>query len=255
MPDEPKRPVSLARQAVNLIDLEDGWGPEEEPPAPLPPVPAAPVQAIRDAALAEDFSVDVQGVGGEGVMHGFELEIEVDQGVPAPPEVGAFAAFAAPDDEDDQDDDSGADAMGLVEARHTHPLDGDAQALMRRARDLFALGDFSGSLALVERVLASDPHHREAREYRERNRQTLLSMYESKVGSLDQVPYVAIPQGEIVWLNLDHRAGFILSQIDGALTFEDVLDLCAMPRMEVCKIFVDLLAEHVIKIRAPATRR
>jgi hypothetical protein len=246
MPDEPKRPVSLARQAVNLLDLEDGWGAEEHSPEPLPPPPPAPVAAIRGGALSADFSVDVQGVGGEGVMRGFELDIEVDQGVPVPPEVeGAY----------DPDEDSGADALGLVEARHSHPLDGDAEGLMRRARDLFSLGDFSGSLALVERVLATDPHHREARDYRERNRQTLLSMYESKLGSLDQVPFVAIPQGEIVWLNLDHRAGFVLSQVDGALTFEDVLDLCAMPRMEVCKIFVDLLVEHVIKIRAPAARR
>ena len=79
-------------------------------------------------------------------------------------------------------------------------------------------------------------------------------MYESKIGPLSQVPVVAIPQGEIVWLNLDHRAGFVLSQIDGEMSFEDVLDLCAMPRLEVCKIFVELLAESVIRVKAPGLR-
>ncbi|MBN2357850.1 MAG: hypothetical protein JXR83_00255, partial [Deltaproteobacteria bacterium] len=141
-------------------------------------------------------------------------------------------------------------AMSAVDSSQRAPVAGDSAAtcdnLMRGARELFELGNFSESLELVEKVLATDPENGEAREYLERNQETLLKMYESKIGSFQRAPRVLIPPDEVIWLNLHHRAGFLLSQIDGQVTYEDLLALSAMSKLETCKILVQLINEGVI---------
>jgi hypothetical protein len=114
------------------------------------------------------------------------------------------------------------------------------------ARELFALGDFTGSLELIERILHADPGHGEARAYLAQNEATLTSMYESKLGPLTAVPRIAIKPEEILWLNLDHRAGFLLSQIDGAVDYEALFAISGLPRLETAKILARLLAKGVI---------
>ena len=64
----------------------------------------------------------------------------------------------------------------------------DVEVWMQGARELFALGDFSGSLELIERILKLDPAHAEAREYLAHNEATLIAMYESKLGPPGAVP-------------------------------------------------------------------
>jgi hypothetical protein len=123
----------------------------------------------------------------------------------------------------------------------------EVDAWLGAARELFSLGDFSGSLELVEKVLAVDPEHGEARAYLQQNEATLVSMYESKLGPLSGVPRLAIKPEEILWLNLDHRAGFLLSQIDGTVDYEALFALSGLPRLDTAKILANLVADGVIK--------
>jgi hypothetical protein len=118
--------------------------------------------------------------------------------------------------------------------------------LMQGARELHELGDFSGSLELVEKALEVDPESAEAQEYLSLNEATLIQMYESKLGSPDAVPQVAIPPDEVVWLNLDHRAGFLLAQIDGIISLEDLYTLSGMSRLDTSRILAQLVEEGVI---------
>ena len=60
------------------------------------------------------------------------------------------------------------------------------------------------------------------------------------------VPVVQIPQHEIMWHKLDHRAGFLLSRIDGQLSFEDLLDVSGMSEFEACRILSQLMGQGVI---------
>jgi tetratricopeptide (TPR) repeat protein len=123
----------------------------------------------------------------------------------------------------------------------------DVDVWMEGARELFALGDFSGSLEMIERILKIDASHAEARAYLKQNESTLVSMYESKLGSLANVPRLAIKPEEVMWLNLDHRAGFLLAQIDGLLTFEELFALSGLPRLDTAKILAQLLTDGVIR--------
>lgn len=124
----------------------------------------------------------------------------------------------------------------------------EIESLLRTAEELFGLGDFSGSLEWVEKVLEIDPDHKVAREYLAQNRKTLTHFYESKLGSLSAKPRVLMRPDEILWLNIDHRFGFVLSQIDGSLTVDDIYMLSGMSRMETAKILADLLERGVIEI-------
>ena len=127
----------------------------------------------------------------------------------------------------------------------------DVAIWMTAAKDLLALGDFSGSLEMIEKILKVDPEQAEARDYLTRNEATLVAMYESKLGPLGKIPRLAIKPEEVMWLNLDHRAGFLLSQIDGTVDYENLFALSGLPRLDTARILAGLLADEVITASAP----
>jgi tetratricopeptide (TPR) repeat protein len=126
------------------------------------------------------------------------------------------------------------------------PSSDDAHVWMLAAKDLHALGDFTGSLEMIEKILRVAPDHAEAREYLHQNEATLAAMYESKLGPLGHVPRLAIKPEEVMWLNLDHRAGFLLSQIDGTVDYESLFALSGLPRLDTARILATLISDGVI---------
>jgi hypothetical protein len=120
------------------------------------------------------------------------------------------------------------------------------ESMLAGARQLHEQGTFEGSLWLCERVLALQPEHAEAKRILDANRQVLLDQYRKQLGDPRQVPVVQIPQHEIVWHKLDHRAGFLLSRIDGQLSFEDLLDVSGMNEFEAYRILAQLTSQGVI---------
>src|SRR5690606_21493973 len=133
-------------------------------------------------------------------------------------------------------------------AERTADEDEEIAALMKSVEELHTLGDFSGSLQAVEKVVDKVANHPLPQDYLARNRNTLTHLYESKLGSVGAKPRVVIRPDEILWLNIDHRGGFLLSQIDGNLTIEDLYALSGMSRMETARILSELLADGVIEI-------
>jgi tetratricopeptide (TPR) repeat protein len=123
----------------------------------------------------------------------------------------------------------------------------DVDLWLKAAKELFALGDFTGSLELIEKILNVDPDHGEARDYLRQNEATLVSMYESKLGPLHAIPRLAIKPEEVMWLNLDHRAGFLLAQIDGTVDYEGLFALSGLPRLDTARILANLIADGVVR--------
>ena len=66
---------------------------------------------------------------------------------------------------------------------------------------------------------------------------------------LDRVPVVRMGVRELGALSLDHRAGFVLSLVDGTMTVSTMLDLCAMPHEEALAILKTLLERGAISLR------
>jgi hypothetical protein len=147
----------------------------------------------------------------------------------------------------------GLPGAGLKDTGDSAPEEGplDAaglNALMEDAEKHFDLGDFSGSLAIVQRVLETRPDHEGAKAYLLRNQATLIKMFESKLGNLNSIPRVLISQEDVIWMNMHHRAAFLLSQIDGALSYEDLITISGMSRLEGLRILADLVSNKVIGV-------
>jgi hypothetical protein len=64
---------------------------------------------------------------------------------------------------------------------------------------------------------------------------------------------LTVGPSELARLSLGPREGFILHQIDGTLTCEDLLDICAMPPAEVLAVLTSLVESGAIRLR-PGSR-
>jgi hypothetical protein len=137
------------------------------------------------------------------------------------------------------------DALELVDrARPAQQLD-----LEGEMEELYALDDLTGALRFAELILGREPDHVRARRCAENCRTRLLALYASKIGSQQAVPIPALGDAELRWLGLDHRAGFLLSRVDGVATVEEVLDVCGMPRLEALKTLVSLMERGAIRLK------
>jgi hypothetical protein len=116
------------------------------------------------------------------------------------------------------------------------------------ARDRYAMGDYSGALVIAEAILQSDASNDQAQRYVDNCRQVLQQMFSAKLGPLTQRPEVVVADDRLRWLSLDHRAGFLLSLIDGNSTVEELLDISGMPRFEALRTLCDLLDQNVITL-------
>jgi len=130
--------------------------------------------------------------------------------------------------------------------------DEELSAWTAGARELVALNDFSGALELLGKILARKPQDEEAQKLHATCEENLIQMFESKLGAMDRVPRVILPPDEIIWLNLDPRAGFVLAQIDGAVTFEDLYAICGLHRLDTAPILSQLLEEGVVSVEGAA---
>jgi tetratricopeptide (TPR) repeat protein len=211
--------------------------------------PGSPAASARTAPVP----LPAPGAKAEGGLP--EIEVPVDDFAPSPWDEGpAAAATFVLGSEGGLDLDAvseKSDLRPLVpqkpgSAAKPVPAKSDVEVWLQAARELFALGDFSGSLELIEKILQVDPDHDEAREYLRQNESTLISMYESKLGPLAGVPRLAITPEEVMWLNLDHRAGFLLAQIDGSVDYDALFALSGLPRLDTARILANLIADGVI---------
>jgi hypothetical protein len=128
------------------------------------------------------------------------------------------------------------------------PRDPRAEAvrLFERARELQNLDDHSGARELLLQAQSFYPELTGLTEALARSETKLQTIYESKIGKLSAVPRVRLKEDEVIWLNLDHRAGFMLAQIDGTLCFEDLFSVSGMSRLDTARILAQLLDQRVI---------
>lgn len=121
----------------------------------------------------------------------------------------------------------------------------------REMVDRFELGDFTGALSLADTLLEIDRNDAEAKRIAETSRNKLRAIYIGRLGALDQVPVMMIPHAELRWLALDHRAGFVLSLVDGTSSIEEIIDVSTMAQLEVLRTLYNLLSQNVISLRRP----
>jgi hypothetical protein len=156
-------------------------------------------------------------------------------------------APSTPPQAGDGDDErpSSVEALDLVGRRHPSE---PAFDLATEISERFALDDFTGALRAAELLLGRVPDHAEAARYADLCRARLDQIYQARLGTLTAAPKVIVPESEVRWLGLDHRAGFLLSLIDGRVTIVELVDVSGMGRLEVLKTLVDLLDAGTIAV-------
>jgi hypothetical protein len=123
-----------------------------------------------------------------------------------------------------------------------------ARAGVRELEECYAVGDYSRALQIAEQMLARSPDDLAARRYAQNCRDVLTQMFAARIGPLDQVITVMVSPEEVQWLSLDHRAGFLLSLVDGMSTVDEILDISGMTRLDALKILHDLTEQQVVKL-------
>lgn len=137
---------------------------------------------------------------------------------------------------------------GFQESARASDVGGEVAPMYADMKDRYAMGDFTGALVIAESILEVDAEDAEAARYAESCRNVLTQMYAARMGSLEQIVTVSIPADQIRWLSLDHRAGFLLSLVDGVSTVEEILDISGMTRLEALRIMYTLLEQRVISV-------
>lgn len=130
------------------------------------------------------------------------------------------------------------DLLSTEEHRQEPPL--------AMAKQRYQLHDFAGAIEWADKIDGEDEGYEEARELVVQAERELTRMYESKIADFDHFPQLKVASEELIWLNLNHRSGFILSQIDGTVSYEDLIALSGMARLDTLKILAELIQEGVI---------
>jgi hypothetical protein len=119
----------------------------------------------------------------------------------------------------------------------------------REITDHFALGDYAAALHSAELQLGLDPADESARQYADASRTHLETRYTTRIGSVEYLFNLAVPEAKVKWLGLDPQAAFLLSLVDGETTVAEVLELCQMGRLEALRVFTELLeAKAIIRV-------
>lgn len=137
------------------------------------------------------------------------------------------------------------DALSLVDRRGRQSS--PAIDLSTEMNDRFALGDYTAALRTAELLLGRQPEHADALRVSEACRTKLAQLYQSRLGPPSRVPKVGVDPTDVRWLGLDHQAGFLLSQIDGQQSIEEIIDVSGMSRLATLKILVELLDMGAIR--------
>lgn len=112
--------------------------------------------------------------------------------------------------------------------------------------ECYGLGDYAGAITLADLVLAEVPESLVALECRSKSSTALEGIYASRLGPMSRLPMVIMARTEIDCLTIDHRAGFLLSLVDGASTLEAILDVCGMPRLDALRILQELVQRGAV---------
>ena len=122
-------------------------------------------------------------------------------------------------------------------------------ALIDRAVAASRTGDHATAIVALDLALAEDPESAVAQKLIHRHQPAILDVYQRFLGDLSARPSAALPMHELSAHKIDIRAAFLLSRIDGTLTFEEILDVSGMQRAEAFRHLSVLLLRGILAIR------
>jgi hypothetical protein len=122
-------------------------------------------------------------------------------------------------------------------------------ALIKRAESEIHLGNHEIAITSLDLALDEDPDSAAAQKVIHRHRDLILQIYQTYLSDMSAIPMLAMPMHELPREQLDNRAAFLLSRIDGSLTFEEILDIAGMSQMEAYRYLCSMLVKGILEVR------
>ena len=125
----------------------------------------------------------------------------------------------------------------------------EVSTLLVGVEELLGLGDVASALELLRKAEECDPEDERLEAARERCASAQRALLEARLGDTRQVPLLKLRMAELMKLSLDARMGFLLSRIDGLLSYEALFSVSGMSRLETMRVLVQLLDQDIILTR------
>lgn len=138
--------------------------------------------------------------------------------------------------------DRGAPAQESREARLRRRIG----ALVELATKWSQAGEARKAAAAADLALAEEPDSATAQKLIHRNRDALTAIFQAYLGSLERRPALTRSFDELAQTALGARAAFLLSRVDGNLTYDEILDVSGMPRLEAYRYLCQLLMRGIL---------
>jgi hypothetical protein len=209
---------------------------------PLPDVPGPRDSLLEDSPLLEGLHIHV----GEAHMSDAEAA-----------EIAALDDFDLSVDIELPGDLSSADdraAEPPPERRsQVEVLSPEDEALLQPIVTRFEKGDYMGALMRAEDLLEQRPDLEAARRYVESSTELLQQMYLTRLGDGSTVLRLGLAPDAIQELTLDHRAGFLISLLDGQATIDEIVDISGMPPLEALRLLFEMYEQGVLAVDSIAS--
>ncbi len=106
------------------------------------------------------------------------------------------------------------------------PLSDEEKAsLMEQVGEQREQGNLGAALDICEEILKRAPGDQETEDLAQEIKQELVQFYLDDLKPLDQIPQLCADDANILELSLDPIGGFLLSQIDGNISLEELLTI------------------------------
>lgn len=145
-------------------------------------------------------------------------------------------------------DDPSVSSKGCRTRRAIPAVRSEVDRVRAELAEKFFSADYFAALALAEDLVARDPTDASAKDFADECRRMLERAFAGRIGSLEQVPSLAIALHGLRGRSLDHQAGFLLSCVDGVSTLEVLLDLSAMPRLDALRLVARLVEGGILRL-------
>lgn len=119
--------------------------------------------------------------------------------------------------------------------------------LIERARTAALAGEHEVVAAAIDLALAESPDSAVAQKLVHKHRETLLDCYYRYFGALDRRPLACGDIAAVAPGSLEPRAAFLWSRIDGMMTYDELLDVSGMGRLEACRHLALLMRRGLVR--------
>jgi hypothetical protein len=108
---------------------------------------------------------------------------------------------------------------------------------------------YDDALRIAHAILRDRPEDMVALASIDQCRASLEALHAFSSSALMRTPVLAMGGSALQGLPLDHRAGFIISLVDGHSTVSLILDMCPMNRPEALAVIFGLVEDRVLALK------